>query len=90
MKNKLKIFISLIISIIMVLQSACPVFAVTNSMSNPDTYAECLSDDISDNTETFEEIAELKEELKALDELAQYYYDYYNEHGTYLYYHLPE
>ena len=52
-------------------------------MSNPDTYAECLSDDISDNTETFEEIAELKEELKALDELAKYYYDYYNEHGTY-------
>ena len=83
MRNKLKIFISLIISIIMVLQTACPVFAVTSSMSNPDTYAECLSDDISDNTETFEEIAELKEELKALDELAKYYYDYYNEHGTY-------
>lgn len=84
MKNRFKIFVSLLISVIMTLQTACPVFAITKSGVSQDLSIEYSADDeASENEEVFEEIADLKEELEALDELAQYYYDYYSEHGEY-------
>lgn len=84
MNSKLKIFTSIFISLIMALQTAFPAFANTHTDNSTDTSIEyCVDDESTENQEIFEEIKSFDEEIAALDELAQYYYDYYNEHGTY-------
>lgn len=84
MNSKLKVFISIFISFIMALQTAFPALANTRLDNGTDTSIEyCIDDEYAENQELFEEIKSLDEEIADLDELAQYYYDYYNEHGTF-------
>lgn len=84
MNSKLKVFISIFISLIMALQTAFPALANTSLDNSTDTSIEyCIDDEYAENQETFEKIKSFDEEIADLDELAQYYYDYYNEHGTY-------
>ncbi len=84
MKNKFKVFISLLISLIISFQAVFPVFAKTNSDADLETSIEYSVDEKSSGDEAvFEEIEALDDEIKALDELAQYYYDYYEEHGEF-------
>ena len=45
MKNRFKIFVSLLISVIMTLQTACPVFAITKSGVSQDLSIEYSADD---------------------------------------------
>lgn len=73
MKNRLKGFIGLLLSIIMVFQTAAPAFAAQ------------LSNDYTDNEsyETLLEDEDFQASLAELDELAQQYYDYYQEYGEY-------
>lgn len=80
MRNKFKVLISILVSFCLTFQSVVPVFANNLSVSDTETSIEySIDDDIISNEEAFEEIASLEDELAALDELAQYYYDYYME-----------
>ncbi len=73
MIKKFKGFIGLLLSIIMMFQAAVPAFASQ------------ISDDyiVDESYEILLEDEEFQASLAELDELAQQYYDYYQEHGEY-------
>jgi len=73
MKGKFKSFISLLLVLIMSLQLSIPSFASELDSSN-DSDTE-ISTMLSDE--------DFQNEMQELDELAQYYYDYYQENGEY-------